>query len=99
MVSSASVSPATKRELRNLGLRLKEARIRRKLTMESVAERAGLVRDTLYKIERGDPNVRIGSYAMVMQALGLLKGLGDLEDPFGDQLSLEQLPKQVRARE
>lgn len=34
-----------------------------------------------------------------MQALGLLKGFGDIKDPLGEQLTLEQLPKRVRDRE
>lgn len=71
----------------------------RRLPMELVAQRAGTTRSTLYRIERGDPNVRIGSYMLVLQALGLLKGFGDIEDALGDQLITEQLPKRVRSRE
>jgi len=50
-------------------------------------------------MERGDPNVRIGAYMLVLQALGLLKGFGNFEDPLGEALSSEQLPKRVRDRE
>lgn len=94
-----NTTPAVKRELRTLGARLKEARVLRRLPMELVAERAGTTRSTLYRIERGDPNVRIGSYLLVLQALGLLKGFGDLEDKQGEQLSTELLPKRVHSRE
>jgi transcriptional regulator with XRE-family HTH domain len=90
-----NATPAVKRELRTLGTRLKEARVLRRMPMKLVAERAGTTRSTLYRIERGDPNVRIGSYMLVLQALGLLKGFGDVEDELGDQLSTEQLPKRV----
>jgi len=63
--------------------------------MELVAERAGTTRPTLQRIEGGDPNVRIASYLLVMQALGLLKSLR-LEDPLDQDLSNEQLPTRVR---
>lgn len=88
-------TPAVKRELRALGKRLKGARLLRRIPMELVAERAGTTRQTLYRMERGDPNVRIGSYLLVLQALGLLKGFGDVEDALGDQLATEQIPKRA----
>ena len=77
---------------------MKEARLLRRLPMELVAERAGTTRSTLYRIERGDPNVRIGSYFLVLQALGLLKGIGNVQDMLGEQLSAERLPKRARRR-
>jgi transcriptional regulator with XRE-family HTH domain len=91
-----NVTPAVKRELRTLGARLKRARILRKLSMELVAKRAGSTRSTLYRIEKGDPNVRIGAYLLVMQALGVLKGIGEFNDELGERLAAEQLPKRVR---
>ncbi len=94
-----NTTPAVKRELRTLGARLKAARVLRRLPMELVAERAGTTRSTLYRMERGDPNVRMGSYMLVLQALGLLKGFGDIKDTLGEQLSTEQLPKRARSRE
>lgn len=66
--------------------------------MELVAERAGTTRSTLYRMERGDPNVRIGAYFLVLQALGLLNGVGDVDDLLGEALTLEQLPKRGRSR-
>ena len=93
-----NISPAVKRELRTLGARIKRARLLRRLPMELIAERAGTSRATLYRIERGDPNVRIGAYMLVLQALGLLKGFGDVEDELGEQLGAEHLPKRARSR-
>ena len=88
-------TPAVKRELRALGARIREARALRRLPMELVAERAGTTRATLYRIERGDPNVRIGSYMLALQALGLLKGFGDVKDALGEQLAADRLPKRA----
>ena len=52
-----------------MGEQIKYARLRRKLSMESVAERAGISRATLWAIERGTPSVSIGMYAAVLHAL------------------------------
>lgn len=88
-------TPAVKRELRTLGASIRKARALRRLPMELVAERARTTRATLYRIERGDPNVRIGSYMLALQALGLLKGFGDVRDALGEQLATERLPKRA----
>ena len=67
-----------------------------------VAERAFTSRSTLQRIEAGDANVGIGIYAAVLQALGLLDGVGELADiggdPVGRALSSAALPKRVRLR-
>lgn len=97
MVASAQITPATKRELRKIGGKLKRARLLRRLPMEIVAERAGTTRPTLQRIEAGDPNVRVASYLMVIQALGLLNNL-ELSDPLDTELSNEYLPVRVRVK-
>jgi transcriptional regulator with XRE-family HTH domain len=91
---------AVRRTLRKLGLDIHDARRRRGLPAEIVAERAFTSRPTLRRIEAGDHSVSIGIYAAVLQALGLLEGLGQLADPARDEtglaLSSENLPKRVR---
>jgi hypothetical protein len=68
--------------------------------MAVVAERAFTSRPTLQKVEAGEPNVSIGIYAAVLQALGLLAGLGELadiaHDRVGQALASGELPKRVR---
>jgi len=66
--------------LRKLGADIHDARHRRRLPMGIVAERAFTSRTTLQRIEEGDPGVGIGIYAAVLQALGLLEGLGQVAD-------------------
>ena len=93
---------AVRRVLRKLGADIHDARRRRKLPMAIVAERAFTSRSTLQKIEAGDANVGIGIYASVLQALGLLDGLGDVadiaRDEVGQMLSSAALPKRVRLK-
>lgn len=63
--------PKQERMLRSLGENLHLARLRRDLSSEQVAERAGIARNTLIKIERGDEGVAIGMYFRVLIVLGL----------------------------
>ena len=63
---------------------IKMARLRRKLSATLVAERAGISRSTLWKVENGNPSVAVGIYAAVLHALNnmdkdLLKIAGDDE--------------------
>ena len=54
-----------------LGENIKYARLRRKLTAEQVAERAGISRRTLVSIEKGSSGVAMGNYLQVLFVLGL----------------------------
>ena len=57
--------------MRELGENFRLARLRRDLSSEQVAERAGISRNTLIKIERGDEGVAIGMYFRVLIVLRL----------------------------
>jgi hypothetical protein len=85
--------------LQKLGADIRDARRRRQLPVAIVADRAFTSRPTLARIEAGDHQVSIGIYAAVLNALGLLEGLGVLadpaHDPVGMTLASEQLPKRV----
>lgn len=63
--------PRVEANLSLFGENLKAARLRRKLSMEQVAERAGLSRSTLGAMEKGSASVSIGSYMQVLFVLGL----------------------------
>ena len=70
--------------------------------MAVVAERAFTSRSTLQKVEAGNANVSIGICAAVLQALGLLDGLGEIadiaRDSVGQALASGELPKRVRLK-
>jgi hypothetical protein len=91
---------AALRALRKLGTDIHDARRRRRLPMSVVAERAFTSRATLQRVEAGDPRVGIGIYAAVLQALGLVDGLGDIadfsQDSVGQALANAALPQRIR---
>jgi len=65
-----NILPPTEDILRTLGEQIKLARLRRNLSVELVAERAGISRASLWKVESGSPAVAIGIYAAVLHAIG-----------------------------
>jgi transcriptional regulator with XRE-family HTH domain len=65
------IFPQEQRLLSQLGERLKLARKRRKLSNAVVAQRAGISRTSLYKVEAGEPGATMGTYLRVMAVLGL----------------------------
>ena len=67
--------PSLTRHLIQMGENIRWARQRRKLTSSLVAERAGISRQTLLAIEKGEPGVSMGAYANVLLSLGLEKEL------------------------
>ena len=66
-----------------------------------MAERAFVSRNTLTRVEKGDPGVSMGIYASVLFVLGMADRLGDLadsaKDPVGLSLEEERLPRRIRS--
>lgn len=91
--------PKNLKILTALGENIKLARLRRKLSTTQVSERANIARTTLWAIEKGLPNVALGSYLQVLFVLGLemdlLKVAGD--DPLGRKLQDAKLLVKERA--
>ena len=97
---STVVLPQTQEILYQMGEQIRLARLRRHLSAELVAERAGLSRMTLSNIEKGSPSVAIGSYAAVLHALnGMDKDLLLVakDDELGRKLQDLELPTRRRA--
>ena len=92
--------PQTREILAQMGEQIRLARLRRKLSLELVAERAGISRATLISIEKGTPTVSIGSYAAVLHALNNMDSdllLIAKDDEFGRKLPDLALPTRRRA--
>lgn len=78
-----------------LGERLRLARLRRRLSAESVAKDIGMTRVTLHRLERGEPAVTVGTLIKVLGALGMAEDIHGLaqDDRIGHALQDEQLPR------
>lgn len=57
--------------LAEMGQQIKLARLRRNYTSQEMAERTGVTRGTVSKIEAGEESVALGNYFRVLIALGL----------------------------
>jgi transcriptional regulator with XRE-family HTH domain len=98
-----AVLPAgLRRSLSKFGHDLAVARRKRRLTAGMMAERTGLAKSTYARLEKGDPAVAMGAYAMALFVLGFGEALGNLTDARQDDVGLlldeERLPKRVRVK-
>lgn len=84
----APISTELDNILKEVGENIRYARLRRKITSAMLAERAGMNRKTLRRVENGDSGVTIGAYASVLFCLGLEKDLLQIaqNDPLGRKL-------------
>ena len=100
MASTDQIPIPVKRALHKLGRDIRDARRRRRIPTQVMAERAGVSRTTLLKVEKGDPGVSFGTLATVLFVLGILDGLSELADARYDQIGLdladEWLPQRIR---
>jgi len=91
--TSPNLLPRVKRLLTGIGENIRAARLRRQYSAALVAERAGITRHTLLKVEKGDPAVALGIYARVLQALRLEDDLAAIagNDELGRKLQDAEL--------
>ena len=91
---------ATQEILAAMGSQIKMARLRRNLSVESVAEQAGISRTTLWHVEKGSPSVAIGIYGAVLHTLNDLDRdllLIARNDECGRKMQDKKLPMRKRA--
>lgn len=86
--------------LKKLGRDIQDVRKRRRMSTSLMAERIGITRATLSRLEAGDPKVSMGSYAIALYVLGKINQLENIidrtQDPLGLDLMDEQLPARIR---
>src|SRR5579871_6468340 len=91
--------PAT-HALRKLGRDLALARRKRGISTSDMAARLFVSRDTLWRLERGDPTVALGTFVTATFVLGLHDRLANLAAPASDELALgldeRRLPQRIR---
>lgn len=93
--------PAT-HALRKLGRELALARRKRGISTSDMAARLFVGRNTLWRLERGDPTVALGTLATAAFVLNLHDRLAKLAEPASDELALSldelRLPKRIRRK-
>jgi transcriptional regulator with XRE-family HTH domain len=91
--------PGQQRTLTAAGENIRYARLRRDLSMQQVAARAGISRATLGKVEAGNGGVAVGVWLRVLFALNLDSDLLKIakDDDFGRILQDAKLPTRRRA--
>lgn len=87
------------RALKRLGDNLKVARLKRRISLQDFADRIGVSKRTISRLEKGDDGVSIGTLAMACLVLGELGRVETFLDAGSDDLGLmlakDQLPKRI----
>lgn len=99
MRTEKALLPKHRRLLAGLGENLRKARLRRKLSAAKVAQRAGISRNTLHLLEKGESNTSITVLFQVLLVLGLESDFSKLasDDELGRRLEDTRL-KPARSR-
>jgi transcriptional regulator with XRE-family HTH domain len=95
---TSNLLPKHERLLAGLGESLRLARLRRRLSAEQVAERAGLSRSTLHLMEKGSAGTSLGKLVQVLAVLGLEENLSQVaaDDVLGRKLEDARLTETRR---
>jgi len=95
---TTSLLPKHGRLLTGMGENLRLARLRRQLSAEQVAERAGVSRSTLHLMENGSAGTSLGKLLQVLVVLGLESDLARLaaDDVLGRKLEDARLTETRR---
>lgn len=100
MLKTASIPLPSVHALRKLGRDLALARRKRGISTSDMAARLFVSRDTLWRLERGDPTVAVGTLATAAFVLQLHDRLANLAAPSSDELGLQlderRLPRRIR---
>jgi transcriptional regulator with XRE-family HTH domain len=89
---------AVENSLKQLGGRLRLARLRRNLTVDDVAEKIGVGRRAVMGAEKGKLSTGIATYAGLLWAFGLLEDLDAVAEPSRDSEGLTLASRRDRER-
>ena len=102
LMFAASAPAAVEEAARTLGARIRLARLRRRVSLRDLAQRAGVNHKTAAAVEAGSLLTGLGAYFALIWALGLERELAQLLDPDhdeeGKQLELARTPNRARAK-
>lgn len=102
MAHTDSLPLPVSHSLRKLGRDLSLARRKRSISTTDMAARLFVSRDTLWRLERGDPSVSAGTLATAIFVLGLHDRLANLAAPSSDEVALsldeQRVPQKIHRR-
>jgi transcriptional regulator with XRE-family HTH domain len=100
-VQQKSLPLSAEQAIKKLGENLRVARKRRGITMEEMASRMFVSRQTLARLEKGEPGVALGVLSAALWVLGLHDQIRELAAPETDEVGAfrerQKLPRRVRA--
>ena len=99
VTQSAMLSSPLREECTRLGARLARLRIARKVKQADAALRSGLSRNTVYRLEKGEPGLALGQILRYLDAIAPGSTLLDLlaeTDPALHSLEAREKSKRVR---
>ena len=102
MLTAHSLPLPVTNALKKLGRDLALARRKRRISAADMAARIFVSRDTLWRMERGDPAVSVGAFSTALFVLGLKDRFERLAEPGEDELGMaldeERIPRRIRKR-
>jgi transcriptional regulator with XRE-family HTH domain len=96
---STMLSPRLLDECSHLGQQLARLRVARKVKQTDAALRAGLSRNTVYRLEKGEPGLALGQVLRYLEAIApgsSLLGLLSEQDPALRALDAREKTRRVR---
>ena len=100
VTQSAVLSPTLATQAKRLGVALARLRIARGIRQDQAALRAGLSRNTAYRLEKGDPGIAMGQLLRYLDAIVPGKTLLELlseTDPALAALGAQEQRRRARA--
>lgn len=99
--STTALPPPARRALKALGRDIAIARKRRRIPQQLLADRMLVTRQTLQRLEAGDPSVSLGALASALFVLGFTARLEALLAPESDAMGISEdiarLPQRTHA--
>nr|WP_250808498.1 helix-turn-helix transcriptional regulator [Neorhizobium tomejilense] len=77
--------------MQKIGADISHARRMRRIAADDFAQRIGVSRATLHRLENGDPGISLNTMAMALHALGRLDALANIADPADDHITMMQM--------
>lgn len=99
VVQTVAAPPAVLAESTHIGQLLSRLRVARRVRQSDAASRAGLSRNTAYRIEKGDPGVAVGQWLRYLNAIAPGMSLRELlteSDPSLNAQTAREQSQRVR---